>query len=65
MKSFKFMVFGLAIGVLIGLWLGVNIGKGQPLLSNPFAEHPVTEKTREAMEKGKEMYEEGKRIINR
>lgn len=37
MKVLKIIVFGLIIGVAIGLWLGVNIGREEPLLSNPFS----------------------------
>lgn len=29
---------GLLVGGLVGLWSGMNIGKEQPLLSNPFAD---------------------------
>lgn len=41
---------GLLIGGLVGLWLGINIGKDQPLFSNPFAESPALQKAREYME---------------
>jgi len=39
MKIIKIILFGVIIGVAIGLWLGVNIGREMPLLSNPFAYH--------------------------
>ncbi len=29
---------GLLVGGIVGLWCGMNIGKEQPLLSNPFAD---------------------------
>ncbi|MDZ7786645.1 MAG: hypothetical protein U5K73_00425 [Halofilum sp. (in: g-proteobacteria)] len=35
---------GLLLGGLVGLWFGMNIGKDQPLLSNPFAEVPLAQK---------------------
>lgn len=35
---------GLLTGGLVGLWFGMNIGKDQPLLSNPFAEVPLAQK---------------------
>ena len=39
MKNLKILFFGAVIGVAIGLWLGVNMGREMPLLSNPFAYH--------------------------
>ena len=44
MKIFKMILFGAVIGVAIGLWLGVNIGRETPLLSNPFYKVPLSEK---------------------
>jgi hypothetical protein len=38
MAGVKKLITGLIIGVLIGLWFGVNIGKGRPFWSNPFTE---------------------------
>jgi hypothetical protein len=32
------IAIGLLIGGLAGLWFGMNIGKEQPLISNPFEE---------------------------
>ncbi|HLP98330.1 MAG TPA: hypothetical protein VK149_07780 [Sideroxyarcus sp.] len=37
MKQIKIILISLVIGVLIGMALGVNIGREKPLLSNPFA----------------------------
>ena len=34
----KDLLLGLLIGAIIGLWVGVNLGKEQPLMTNPFAE---------------------------
>lgn len=39
-------VTGLIVGVLIGLWLGVNIGKDKPLLSNPLEEPELVEQVK-------------------
>jgi hypothetical protein len=39
MKNLKILFFGAVIGVAIGLWLGVNMGREMPLLSNPFSYH--------------------------
>jgi len=38
MKKF---FWGLIIGALVGLPAGMNIGKGKPVLSNPFADKPL------------------------
>lgn len=32
---------GIVVGLLLGMWFGVNLGKNQPLYSNPFASVPV------------------------
>jgi hypothetical protein len=47
MRIIKMLVMGVLIGLLTGLWLGVNIGKGNPLLSNPFAEEQLQKKLKE------------------
>lgn len=36
-QQIKTIFISLIIGVLIGMALGVNIGREKPLLSNPFA----------------------------
>ena len=56
MKNIKVILFGAVIGVVIGLWLGVNIGRETPLLSNPFSKESLNEKLKrvsgETLEKG-------------
>lgn len=37
MKNIKIILLGVVIGVGIGLWFGVNIGREEKLLSNPFS----------------------------
>ena len=54
MKSLKLIFVGFIIGILIGLWFGVNLGKEKPLLSNPFEERAVTEKIKTSIGKGVE-----------
>jgi len=54
MKSLKLVILGLIIGVLIGLWFGVNIGKDNPIFSNPFKERSVTEKIKSGIGHGVE-----------
>jgi len=36
-QQIKTILISLILGVLIGMALGVNIGREKPLLSNPFA----------------------------
>lgn len=50
---------GLLLGGLVGLWFGMNIGKGQPLLSNPFAEVPLAQKAGRAAQGAYEGAREG------
>jgi hypothetical protein len=35
---------GLLVGGVVGLWFGMNIGKEQPLLSNPFADVSLSQR---------------------
>jgi hypothetical protein len=55
-RNIKTLLFGLGIGLLIGLWFGVNIGKDQRLFANPFANKSLQEKFLESsgdvLEKG-------------
>ncbi len=43
MKQAKWVVLSLLVGVLIGMALGVNIGRDKPLLSNPFAQETLAD----------------------
>ena len=44
MKNIRIILFSVVIGVATGLWLGVNIGRETPLLSNPFYKESLNEK---------------------
>ena len=48
MAKIKMWVFGLIIGLVLGVWGGINIGKGQPLYANPMAQAQVPNKLKEA-----------------
>lgn len=39
LKSF---IIGLTLGALVAFFLGMNFGRGTPLLSNPFAQRDFT-----------------------
>lgn len=47
MKQLKTLVLGIAMGLLAGLWFGYNLGRDEPLFSNPFADRSLQEKARE------------------
>ncbi len=32
----KTLIFGAMIGFLLGMWIGINVGKNRDLLTNPF-----------------------------
>ncbi len=43
MKLFKWAALSALLGLLIGMALGVNIGRERPLLSNPFAQDTLAD----------------------
>ncbi len=47
MFGIKKLIMGLTIGLLVGLWAGVNIGYDQPIWSNPFEAPALTEKAKD------------------
>lgn len=56
MKHFKAVFLSLLVGVLLGMWFGVNIGREVPWYSNPFDTQSLNQKlkraTGETLEKG-------------
>jgi hypothetical protein len=56
MKNFKVVLLSVAIGVAIGMWFGVNIGREEPFYSDPFDTSSLNQKikraTGETLEKG-------------
>lgn len=67
MRAFKYLLLGLIVGTAVGLWLGVNLGKGKPLLSNPLNEPTLREQLQQSgtrlKEKGEKMIEQGKNAV--
>ncbi len=47
MKIIRMLLTGWLLGVLLGLWMGVNIGKGHPIFSNPFAKENLSKKIKQ------------------
>ena len=52
MKKLKFLLLGVVVGLLFGLWFGVNIGKEKPIFSNPFEDKALQEKAKETVVMG-------------
>jgi hypothetical protein len=47
MKQIKTIFLSLLVGVLVGMALGVNIGREKPLLTNPLAKESLTDKVKQ------------------
>ena len=47
MKVLKMLLTGIIIGFAVGMWFGVNMGKGNPILSNPFAKENIQKKLKQ------------------
>ena len=62
MKKLKFLLIGIVVGLLLGLWFGVNIGKEKPIFSNPFADRVLQEKAKET---ASEAIEDTKRALRK
>ena len=56
MKQLKLAWLSLALGVVLGMWFGVNIGREVPWYSNPFDTDSLNQKLKKAtgktLEKG-------------
>ena len=50
MKTIKLAIIWLVLGLLLGLWFGVNIGRDRPLYSNPFEANTLKQKFKQAGE---------------
>jgi len=48
MKHFKIVLLSLLVGVLLGMWFGVNIGREVPFYSNPFDTAALNQKIKNA-----------------
>ena len=67
MKMIKTLLGGIVIGLLLGLWFGVNLGRDRPVLSNPFNESTLQEKLKNTgktlIEKSGETLEKGGKAL--
>ncbi len=61
MKQFKVVLVSLLVGIAIGMWFGVNIGRDEPFYANPFKPrslaHDIKKMGGEALEKSGEAIE--------
>lgn len=48
MKKFFYLII---IILVVGVWLGINLAKNQPLFSDPFADREVRERAVQEVEK--------------
>ena len=48
MKAMKYLILGLIIGGALGVAAGFNLGKGKPLLSNPFTHNELTDRLKDS-----------------
>ena len=60
MKKLKLIIFGVLIGLCVGLWFGVNIGKNKSFYSNPFEEISIKDRIKQ---KGNEVMKDTKDAI--
>ena len=68
----KDLLLGFLIGGILGLWIGVNLGKNQPIMSNPFGDSPRMQEMnkklqqiqKEVSEKSRELYNDTKRAVD-
>ena len=60
-KKIETFLYGLIIGAIIAFPLGINYGKGAPLLSNPFAKRDIKAKVKT---EAKEILEKTKQSIH-
>lgn len=69
MNTIKYLALGIILGGALGFGAGLNIGKGRPLLSNPFAKYMFSDRLKDSgtdlMRKSGEALEDtGKAIKN-
>ena len=67
MKALKYLILGMILGGALGFGAGMNLGKGKPLLSNPFAEYTFSDKIKDSsnriLRKGGEAIEDTGKAI--
>jgi hypothetical protein len=62
MKFINGLLFGLIVGTCLGGWLGINIGRDAPLLSNPFVERTVGDRLKD---EASEVYDDTRETLRK
>lgn len=66
-KTRRLLTVGLLLGLALGLWFGVNLGRGRKLFSNPFAKQTLGERLRDTgnlvLDKSGQALEEGGKAL--
>jgi hypothetical protein len=62
MKRIKALVFGVIVGIALGIWFGFNLGQDRPLLSNPFVEPSFQESIKKT---GEDLIEKGGEVLEK
>jgi len=62
MKRFRYLILGLVIGAIIGLWFGINIGKDKSIFANPFSEPTIQKRLKQT---GGEVLEKGGKALEK
>lgn len=52
LRRSRFLVLGAVLCGIVGLWFGVNLGKGNVFYANPFKERSVAERIKEDVKQG-------------
>ena len=56
------LILGLFAGFLVGMWFGINIGKGKPIYSYPFNNDSFQQKAKRTAD---EVLEDTKRVLRK
>ena len=68
-KTLRLLATGLLLGLGLGLWCGVNLGRGHSLFANPFAQPTIGGQLKETgtlvLDKGGQALEESGKAIRK
>jgi gas vesicle protein len=62
MRKIRNLIIVFVAGLIIGIGLGINIGKDKPLLSNPFSGRSLKQKAKKT---GEEILEKGGAVVKK
>jgi hypothetical protein len=58
----KMKLFLIVLLVFVGLWMGINLARGKPLFSNPFADSELRDRASNSASK---VVEETRQVIDK